>query len=104
MGGSCTVDMPPGYPPLINDDALTDRVRKLAEEAFTADVVQRIPLRLSAEDFGFFTQRMPSCFYRIGTGSTTKDTRHGLHTPPFDIDEDALRTSVPLMAWLAMNV
>ena len=96
--------MPPGYPPLINDDALTDRVRKLAEEAFTADVVQRIPLRLSAEDFGFFTQRMPSCFYRIGTGSTAKDTRHGLHTPPFDIDEDALRTSVPLMAWLAMNV
>ena len=104
MGGSCTVEMPPGYPPLINDDALTDRVRDLAEEAFTRDVVQRIPLRLSAEDFGFFTQRMPSCFYRIGTGNAAKSTTHGLHTPPFDIDEDALKTSVPLMAWLAMTV
>ena len=46
---------------------------------------------------------VPSCFYRLGTGNEAKGTTNGVHTPVFNIDEDALEIGIGLMAWMAVN-
>ena len=46
---------------------------------------------------------MPSCFYRLGTANIAQSTRYGLHTSRFDIDEDALKVGMGLMAYLAIR-
>ena len=56
---------------------------------------------MTSEDFSFFSQAAPSCFYRLGTGDGK--TERKLHTSTFDINEDALRTSFGLMAYIALK-
>jgi hypothetical protein len=62
-----------------------------------------LDLWMAAEDFAWYTQEIPGCFYRIGTRNEAKGFVHGLHTPQFDVDEDALKTSTGLMAWMAIQ-
>ena len=65
--------------------------------------VEDLPLRMTAEDFAFYTQHLPGCFYRLGTGNKSKGIISGVHTSTFDIDEKALQIGMGLMAWLALN-
>jgi metal-dependent amidase/aminoacylase/carboxypeptidase family protein len=58
---------------------------------------------MTGEDFSFFAQKIPACFYRLGTANTAKGITSGVHTPTFNIDEFALKTGVGLMAWIALN-
>jgi metal-dependent amidase/aminoacylase/carboxypeptidase family protein len=58
---------------------------------------------MAAEDFAYYSQEIPACFYRLGTRNETRGITSGVHTPTFDIDEDALELSTGLMAWLAIN-
>ena len=60
-------------------------------------------MRMTAEDFAFFSQQIPACFYRLGTGNKLKGITSGVHTSTFDIDEQALEIGVGLMAWIALN-
>ena len=53
------------------------------------------------EDFAFYTQQLPGAFYVLGVGNEAEGITHGLHTPRFTIDEDALRTGPGFMAYLA---
>lgn len=92
-----------GYPFLVNDKAVTEKCRRAAVEYLGQLNVEELPLRMTAEDFAYFTQELPSCFYRLGTGNSTKGIVSGVHTPTFDIDEEALRIGSGLMAWLAIN-
>jgi amidohydrolase len=92
-----------GYPFLVNDRALTENCRSAAMEYLGKGNVEELPLRMTAEDFAFFSQEVPVCFYRLGTGNKAKGITSGVHTPTFDIDEEALRIGSGLMAWLALN-
>jgi hippurate hydrolase len=56
---------------------------------------------MGAEDFAFYTHLVPACFYRIGVGNKAKGITAPIHSASFDIDENALKTSVGLMSWLA---
>lgn len=103
MNGSCNVHIEHGYPFLINDEATTAKAIKAAEEYLGKENVEELPLRMTAEDFSFFTQQRPSCFYRLGTGNKAKGIVSGIHTSTFDIDENALQVGAGLMAWLAIN-
>jgi amidohydrolase len=58
---------------------------------------------MAAEDFAYYSQATSACFYRLGTGSVEKDTRYSVHTPNFDVDEDALKVSTGLMAYIALK-
>ena len=58
---------------------------------------------MGAEDFAYYSQEIPACFIRVGTGSS-KETRNGLHTSNFDIDEEAMKTSIKLFSWLATRL
>ncbi len=103
MGGECDFVIEKGYPFLVNDEVTTKRARKAAEEYLGKENVEELPLRMTAEDFAFYSQEIPSCFYRLGTGHMAKGIISGVHTATFDIDEQALEIGVGLMAWLAVN-
>ncbi len=103
MGGSCEVTILDGYPYLINDEKTTAAARKAAEDFLGKENVEELPLRMTAEDFAFYTQHIPGCFYRLGTGNKAKGITSGVHTSTFDIDEKALETGMGLMAWLAIE-
>lgn len=102
MGGECDIEVRKGYPFLVNDEELTLKARERAIQYMGADNVIDMDLRMTAEDFSYYTQEMPGCFYRLGTGNVSKGITSGLHTSTFDIDEDALKTGMGLMAWLAL--
>jgi len=103
MGGSCDFDIHKGYPFLINEEKLTANARSFAVEFLGADRVVDLDIWMAAEDFSFYSQITDACFYRLGTGNKEKDTMHSVHTPKFDVDEDALEISTGLMAYIALK-
>ncbi len=92
-----------GYPFLVNDKELTELCKNAAIEYLGKENVEELPLRMTAEDFAYFSQILPVCFYRLGTGNKRKGITSGVHTPTFNIDEDALLIGSGLMAWLAIS-
>lgn len=100
--GSCDFEVREGYPVLVNDDALTARMRLAAEELVGAENVVRMEQRMGSEDFAFYTHVMPGCFFRLGTGAPGQPMR-GLHTPTFNIDEEALRIGSEMMVLSAFR-
>nr|WP_199158792.1 M20 family metallopeptidase [Pedobacter sp. ASV2] len=103
MGGSCDFDIHKGYPFLINEEKLTANARSFAEEFLGKENVIDLDIWMAAEDFSFYSQVTDACFYRLGTGNAAKDTQHSVHTPKFDVDEDALKLSTGLMAYIAVK-
>ncbi|MCE9540650.1 MAG: amidohydrolase [Bacteroidetes bacterium] len=103
MGGFCDFRIEHGYPFLVNDEVITNKARAAAEIYLGKENVEELPMRMTAEDFAFYSQKIPACFYRLGTGNKSKGIISGVHTSTFDIDEQALEISSGLMAWLALN-
>lgn len=103
MGGSCEVEIMVGYPCLINEPMLTERVRKAMINYLGEANVVELPIRLTAEDFSYYSQQANACFYRLGTGNEAKGITSAVHTPTFDIDEKALEVGMGLMAYLAVE-
>jgi len=103
MGGGCEYIIENGYPFLVNDEQITSRARAAAEAYLGKENVEELPLRMTGEDFAFFSQKKPVCFYRLGTANASKGITSGVHTSTFDIDEHALEIGTGLMAWLAIN-
>ena len=100
MGGDCDFDIAVGYPFLKNDEQLTAQVKASMIEFLGPENVLELPAIMGAEDFAYYTQEIPGCFYRLGVQNPNQT---GLHTPQFDIDEKALETSVATMSWLAVQ-
>jgi amidohydrolase len=103
MGGSCEIFIDKGYPFLVNDRDLTIRTTDAAKRFIGDENVLQLPMRMTAEDFSYFAQRVPSTFYRIGVGNAEKGISSNLHTSTFNIDEKSLEISSGLMAWIAIN-
>jgi amidohydrolase len=103
MGGRCEVDISHGYPYLENNPELTRRLRQAAVDYVGKDNVVDIDITLGAEDFAYYSQVIPASFYRIGTRNDAKGITSYVHTPTFNIDEDALSLSPGLMAWMAVK-
>lgn len=92
-----------GYPFLVNDKDLTNSCFALSQDFLGKENIEELPLRMTAEDFAFITQKVPSCFFRLGTANKEQGITSGVHTPTFNIDENALETGVGLMTWLTIN-
>lgn len=103
MGGRCEVDISKGYPYLENNPELTRRIRSAAIEYVGKENVVDIDITLGAEDFSYYSQIVPASFYRLGTNNVEKGITSYVHTPTFDIDEDALSIGPGLMAWMAIE-
>lgn len=104
MGGSCDFDIHDGYPFLTNDGKTTEIAWNAANEFLGKDMVFPLDLRMTSEDFAFYSQKIPSCFYRLGIANKDKGINSGLHTNTFDIDHESLRTSIGLMSFIAMRM
>jgi hippurate hydrolase len=89
-----------GYPTVDNDPVLTEKGWQLADAYMGKENVLETEMRMGAEDFGYYTQVIPGCFYRLGVRNTEKGIVHNVHTPKFDIDERAIETGIGMMAWL----
>ncbi len=92
-----------GYPFLTNDVEVTKHCKQAAIEYLGKENVEDLPLRMTAEDFAYISQEVPSCFFRLGTGNISKGITSGVHTSTFDIDEKALEISTGLMAWMVIG-
>lgn len=103
MGVSCEVVIDKGYPVVVNNAAETERVREAAVAYLGEENVIELDIRTTAEDFGYFLQEVPGCFYRLGTGNVEKHITSNLHANTFDVDESALETGTGLMTWLALR-
>lgn len=104
MGATCDVNIDVGYPHLKNDEVLTLKARKAAEEYLGVENVVDLELWMGAEDFSYYSHEIPACFYRLGTRNESKGITSYVHTPTFNIDEDAIEIGIGLMAWQAINV
>lgn len=103
MGGTCTFEIRKGYP-FLQNDIETTRKAKAAAIAYVGEAnVVDLDIWMAAEDFAYYSQAMPACFYRLGTRNEAKGIVSGVHTPTFDIDESALEISTGLMAWMAIQ-
>lgn len=103
MDASCDFEIRKGYPVLVNEENLTRQIKGFAEDYLGEENVKDLDLWLAAEDFAFYSQQIPACFYRLGTGNKEKGIMSPVHTSTFDIDESALELSTGLMAYLAIK-
>ena len=104
MGGEIDVHIDVGYPAVQNDEHLYLIARKKAEEFMGEKNVEETEVRMGSEDFGYYSQIIPGCFYRLGTGNKEKGIISGVHTPTFDIDESAIEIGMGMMAWMGSSV
>lgn len=102
-GAKAEVDIRKGYPFLHNDEALTERSREWAIELLGREKVVDLEIWPAGEDFAYYSQLLPSCFYRLGTRNEARSITHMLHTPLFDADEEAFKTGLALMSWLSLK-
>jgi len=104
MGGSCDLHIDVGYPSVLNNEQLSANAMALAATYAGAENVSETELRMGAEDFGYYAQQVPACFFRLGTMNKEKGITYGVHTPRFNIDEAAIEYGMGMMAWLGSSV
>ena len=104
MGGSCELEIKNGYPFLVNEENTTNITRIAAEEYLGKEQVVELDIWMAAEDFAYYSQEVPACFYRLGTRNESKGITASVHTPNFDIDESALNIGPGLMAYAAIKL
>lgn len=103
MGGNCEVTIDYGCPFLYNAPQLTQRAIRFSQEFLGEENVEILTnMMMGSEDFAFYSQEMDACLWALGVRNEAKSIVSDIHTPTFDIDEDALETGVGLMTWLAM--
>ena len=103
MGGSCDTDIQIGFPSVYNNPQVTESAQNAAIDFLSEGCVHNLDIRMTAEDFGWFAQKYPSCFYRLGVGYTDGRDSGGLHSPNFIANEDAIETGMSLMAFIAVD-
>jgi len=93
-----------GYPTVDNEPKITKAAWKLADEYMGATNVEETEKRMGAEDFGYYSQVIPGCFFRLGVRNEDQGIIHNVHTPHFNIDERAIEHGVGMMAWLGVSL
>ena len=100
MGAEIDVQIDVGYPTVYNNEKLNAVAVQVAEQYMGVHKVEETEIRMGAEDFGYYSQQIPGCFFRLGTGNKAKGITSGVHTPHFNIDEDAIEIGIGIMACL----
>jgi amidohydrolase len=104
MGVSAEVNIDIGYPFVLNNEVVTEKARAIAKQYIDPALVEETELRMGAEDFGYYSHQIPGSFYRLGVMNKEKGIISGVHTPTFNIDEDAIEIGVGAMAWLGATI
>ena len=104
FGADVEIKIDVGYPAVYNNADITEKAINLAGEFAGAENIEETELRMGAEDFGFYAQKIPACFFRLGVRNEKKGIVHNVHTANFNIDETALQTGAGIMAWLGIGL
>lgn len=83
-----------GYPVLYNNPELTSDVKSVFQQTMGKTNVIDLPLRMTADDFAYYTHQVPSCYFRIGAGFPGNSVIRNLHTPLFDIHPETFSTGL----------
>lgn len=100
LGGRSEIRLKEGYPPVVNDPAVTDLAREAAAAALGPDCVVPFQRMMGAEDFAILAREAPGCFIWLGAGLEPPREHHH---PAFDIDERALARGATLLAACALT-
>ncbi len=103
MGAEADILIDVGYPFVLNNEELNASTRLLGEAYRGIENVETTELRMGAEDFAYYSHQIPGCFFRLGAGNKAKGISSGVHTPTFNIDENAIEIGVGMMAWIAVQ-
>ncbi|MEP6646443.1 MAG: M20 family metallopeptidase [Saprospiraceae bacterium] len=102
-GGNADVNIIKGYPSLTNNPEITSLCQNAAKQFLGEDNVHELPMRMSSEDFAFYTMEVPGTFYRLGTGWKDEKLNYPIHSNRFNIDESAIETGMGLMAYITLS-
>ncbi|WP_345989785.1 amidohydrolase [Sulfurimonas sp. HSL1-2] len=93
-----------GSPEVTNDDAMVDIVRRAAGTVLGEEnVIDLADPVMGGEDFGRYLEIVPGAFFRLGTCDPEKGTCIPQHNARFDVDDDALRYGMKIMALAALE-
>ncbi|MDI9357852.1 MAG: M20 family metallopeptidase [Phycisphaerales bacterium] len=98
LGGEVDLSIDKGYPVLVNNPQLYEHSKQQAIDFLGKEQVLETEIRLGAEDFSYYAQKIPACFYRLGVRSSNKKSIPPVHTALFDIDEQAIETGMAMMS------
>jgi amidohydrolase len=101
-GATANVNIDKGYPMVYNNEALSDHAKNLAVLCKAQDAISTTELRMAAEDFAYYGQHIPACFFRLGAGNKALGIIHNVHTPIFNVDEKCIAEGAVIMAWLGI--
>ncbi len=102
-GGQIDLKISKGYPFLVNDEKLTVEMQMKLQKAIGNENMKDLPLRMTAEDFAFYSQKIPVCFFRLGTGFKETSEIYNVHHPKFDVDSSSLKTGMLAMILAVVN-
>lgn len=97
-GGRVELEISRGYPCVLNDEKVTHELAKKAELVLGNQKVHELPIRLTSEDFAYYSQLIPACFFRLGVRNEEKGIVHSVHHPNFNIDAEALKVGMQIMS------
>jgi amidohydrolase len=97
-GAEYELDYKKGYPVVMNDTALVNRLLPTMQRIVGEENAIEIKAGMGGEDFSFFSNIVPGFYYRLGCANEAEGVTGGAHTPAFDVDEQCLRTGVEVMA------
>ena len=103
LGAEADIHIDVGYPFVLNDENTNAYARKKGEAYVGENNVVTTELRMGAEDFAYYSHKIPGCFFRIGAGNESKGITSGVHTPTFNIDERAIEIGMGFMAVLGAD-
>jgi amidohydrolase len=101
MGAEYEISFERGYPPTINDPAMSATVTKAACEVVGPQHVVVPAQSMGGEDMAFFLEKVPGCFFCVGAGNTAYA---GVHSPRFDFDEQVMRNGVETHCRVALDL
>ncbi|MEP6617184.1 MAG: M20 family metallopeptidase [Ginsengibacter sp.] len=104
LGGEIDFRIDVGYPFVLNDEQLTVMAMQKSSEYMGENNIGETELRMGAEDFAFYSHKIPACFYRLGVGNKEKNISANVHTPIFNVDENSIEIGMGVMAWLGSSI
>lgn len=97
-GGSSDLEITHLTPAVVNDPEVVEKVREAAQAILGSANVTAGERTMGSEDAAYFTERVPGCFFFIGSANSERGLDAAHHNPHFDFDEDALPIGVAVMA------
>jgi len=102
MGVNCEISYLRGAPALINDDGVVDATLRSVSAQFGADRIDQLEGRFGAEDFSYFSERIPSCQLLIGSSQPGRNDR--VHNSDYQPDEGCIALGVAALARTAVDI